>query len=246
MDITSAVVTGAASEIGRALAGQLAATGARLVLADVRAPALADVAAALGAVAVPTDVADPRAVQALAAAAPDAELVCLNAGMVGSALGPPWEVEPPEWDRVMAVNVGGVVNGLRAFVPRLMASGRAGHVLITASLAGLATFPGGGAYGASKHAVVAIAEQAALALADTPVGVTVLCPALVRTAMSPMGDDPADIAELALAAVHEGRFAVVPQEWRVAVRKRAEHLASGAPPVPPTPQNRGPSGASGW
>ncbi len=239
MDITSAVVTGAASGIGRALATSLATTGARLVLADVQGPPLAEVAGALGAVAVPTDVADPQAMEALAAAAPDADLVCLNAGIVGSALGPPWEVEPQEWDRVMAVNVGGVVNGLRAFVPRLVASGRPGHVLITASLAGLATFPGGGAYGASKHAVVAVAEQAALALADTPVGVTLLCPALVRTALSPVGDEPADIAELALLAVHERRFAVVPAEWRVAVRQRAEHLASGRPPVPPAPVSGG-------
>jgi NAD(P)-dependent dehydrogenase (short-subunit alcohol dehydrogenase family) len=235
MDITSAVVTGAASGIGRALAIRLASLGARLVLADVQALALADVAAAVEAVAVPTDVADPDAMEALAVAAPGAELVCLNAGIVGSALGPSWEVDPGEWDRVMAVNVGGVVNGLRAFVPRLLASGRPGHVLITASLAGLATFPNGGAYGASKHAVMAIAEQAALALAGTPVGVTVLCPALVRTAMSPVGDDPADVAERALAAVHAGRFAVVPDLWRAAVRQRAEHLVSGRPPVPPAP-----------
>jgi NAD(P)-dependent dehydrogenase (short-subunit alcohol dehydrogenase family) len=136
---------------------------------------------------------------------------------------------------VLAVNVGGVVNGLRAFVPQLLAAGQPGHMLITASLAGLATFPGGGAYGASKHAVVAIAEQAALALADTQVGVTVLCPALVRTGMSPVGDEPADVAEEALTAVHEGRFAVVPTAWRQAILQRAEHLTSGLPPTSPTP-----------
>ena len=231
MEITTAVVTGAASGIGRALATRLAATGTRLVLADTQAAALADVAAALGAAAVPTDVADHRAMQALAAAAPDAQLVCLNAGIVGSALGAPWEVDPQEWDTVLAVNVGGVVNGLRAFVPQLLAAGQPGHMLITASLAGLATFPGGGAYGASKHAVVAIAEQAALALADTQVGVTVLCPALVRTGMSPVGDEPADVAEEALTAVHQGRFAVVPTAWRQAILQRAEHLTSGLPPT---------------
>jgi NADP-dependent 3-hydroxy acid dehydrogenase YdfG len=235
MEITTAVVTGAASGIGRALATRLAATGTRLVLADTQAAALADVAAALGATAVPTDVADHRAMQALAAAAPDAQLVCLNAGIVGSALGAPWEVDPQEWDTVLAVNVGGVVNGLRAFVPQLLAAGQPGHMLIAASLAGLATFPGGGAYGASKHAVVAIAEQAALALADTQVGVTVLCPALVRTGMSPVGDEPADVAEEVLTAVHQGRFAVVPTAWRQAILQRAEHLTSGLPPTSPTP-----------
>jgi 1-deoxy-11beta-hydroxypentalenate dehydrogenase len=116
-----------------------------------------------------------------------------------------------------------------------LASGGPGHLLITASLAGLATFAGGGAYGASKHAVVAVAEQAALALAGSQVGVTVLCPALVRTAMSPVGVDPADLADEALAAVEQGRFVVMPQEWRRSVLDRAEHLTSGRAPTPPTP-----------
>jgi NAD(P)-dependent dehydrogenase (short-subunit alcohol dehydrogenase family) len=235
VQFTTAVVTGAAGGIGRALAVRVGSAASRLVLADVDAAALADTAGELGASAVPTDVSDPRAMEALAAAAPDAELVCLNAGIVGTAMGPPWEVGPEEWDAVFAVNVGGVVNGLRAFVPRLLASGRPGHILITASLAGLATFPGGGAYGASKHAVVAVAEQAALALAGTAVGVTVLCPALVRTAMSAVGVDPADVADEALAAVAAGRFVVVPGEWRAAVVQRGERLAEGRPPVPPAP-----------
>jgi NADP-dependent 3-hydroxy acid dehydrogenase YdfG len=235
MDITSAVVTGAASGIGRALAVRLAAAGTHMVLADVQAAALTEVAAGLHATALPTDVADPMAMQHLAAAAPDADLVCLNAGIVGTALGAPWEADPREWDTLLAVNLGGVVNGLRAFVPRLLASGRPAHILITASLAGLATFPGGGAYAATKHAVVAVAEQTALALADTPVGVTMLCPALVRSAMSPTGVDPADVADEALHAVQEGRFAVVPEAWRAAVLQRAENLVSGQPPTPPTP-----------
>jgi NAD(P)-dependent dehydrogenase (short-subunit alcohol dehydrogenase family) len=231
----TAVVTGAASGIGRALAAHLAAGGSRLVLADLPVPALDEVSAELRATAVPTDVADPAAMEALAAAAPDAELVCLNAGIVGPSLGAPWEVGPDEWDRVFAVNVGGVVNGLRAFVPRLLAAGRPAHLLITASLAGLATFPGGGAYGASKHAVVAVAEHAALVLSGTRVGVTVLCPALVRTALSPVGADPADVAAEALAAVAEGRFVVMPEEWAQAVQERADVLVSGRWPTPPSP-----------
>jgi NAD(P)-dependent dehydrogenase (short-subunit alcohol dehydrogenase family) len=235
MQFTSAVVTGAAGGIGRALAARLSSAGSRLVLADVDAVALAETAEELGAGAVPTDVSDPRAVEALAAAAPDADLVCLNAGIVGTAMGPPWEVSPEEWDAVFAVNVGGVVNGLRVFVPRLLALERPAHILITASLAGLTTFPGGGAYGASKHAVVAVAEQVALALADTEVGVTVLCPALVRTAMSPVGADPADVADEALAAVQTGRFVVVPGEWRAAVVQRAQLLMAGRPPALPAP-----------
>jgi NAD(P)-dependent dehydrogenase (short-subunit alcohol dehydrogenase family) len=235
MQFTTAVVTGAAGGIGRALAARLSSAGSRLVLADVDAVALAETAEELGAGAVPTDVSDPRAVEALAAAAPDADLVCLNAGIVGTAMGPPWEVSPEEWDAVFAVNVGGVVNGLRVFVPQLLALERPAHILITASLAGLTTFPGGGAYGASKHAVVAVAEQVALALADTEVGVTVLCPALVRTAMSPAGADPADVADEALAAVQTGRFVVVPGEWRAAVVQRAQLLMAGRPPALPAP-----------
>ncbi|GAA3217251.1 SDR family NAD(P)-dependent oxidoreductase [Nonomuraea helvata] len=234
MDITSAVVTGAAGGIGRALAARLRSTGARVVLADVDAAALAGAAAELEADAVRTDVSDAAQVEALAAAVPDVDLVCLNAGIVGRDLGAPWEVSPEDWDRVFAVNVGGVVNGLRAFVPRLLAAGRPAHILITASLAGLVTFPAGGAYAASKHAVVALAEQAALALADTPVGVTMLCPALVRTGMSPEGEDPATIAEQALAAVRAGTFAVVPDGWAAGITRRGQWLATGAQPEMPT------------
>src|SRR4051794_31740458 len=152
-ETSTAVVTGAASGIGRALAEALHARGARLVLVDIDADALAATAAPLGATAVRADVADPAAMNDLAARVPEARLVCLNAGVVGRGLGAPWEVPSDEWDRVFAVNVGGVVNGLRAFVPALLAAGESAHVLITASLAGLAIFPGGGAYGPSKHAV---------------------------------------------------------------------------------------------
>jgi NAD(P)-dependent dehydrogenase (short-subunit alcohol dehydrogenase family) len=112
----------------------VSSAASRLVLAEVDAAVLADTAMELGASAVPTDVSDPRAMEALAAAAPDAELLCLNAGIVGTAMGPPWEVSPGEWDAVFAVNVGGVVNGLRAFVDPdrpLRAFGRVG---VTAEL----------------------------------------------------------------------------------------------------------------
>ncbi|MEJ3657448.1 SDR family NAD(P)-dependent oxidoreductase [Actinomycetes bacterium KLBMP 9759] len=235
MDVTRAVVTGAAGGIGRALATALRAGGADVVLADVDASALGAVADELGGRAVRTDVSDPAAVEALAAAAGEVQLVCLNAGIVGADVGLPWEVGAADWDRVFAVNVGGVVNGLRAFVPRLLATGQPAHILITASLAGLATFPVGGAYAASKHAVVAVAEQAALGLAGTPVGVTMLSPALVRTGMSEEGEDPADIAAEALTAVRAGRFGVVPGEWHREIVRRSERLVAGEQPVMPSP-----------
>lgn len=231
----TAVVTGAGSGIGRALARGLAGRGANLVLADTNAITLRDVAQSLGATGVPTDVAVPEAVEALAQAAGEARLVCLNAGSVGAELGSPWEVTAADWDRVFAVNVGGVVNGLRAFVPRLLAANRPAHILITGSLAGAATFPGGGAYGPSKHAVVGVAEHAAMALADTPIGVSMICPALVSTGMSSEGIDPSDVAAEALATIEDGTFAVIPQQWQQAVVTSATRLASGQRPEAPAP-----------
>ncbi|MBP2478413.1 NAD(P)-dependent dehydrogenase (short-subunit alcohol dehydrogenase family) [Crossiella equi] len=230
----TAVITGAASGIGLALAEALHARGTGLVLADVNAPDLSEVAGRLGATAVPTDVTDPQALVALADEAPGARLVCLNAGILGQDLGAPWEVSAEDWDRVFAVNVAGVVNGLRAFVPRLLASGEPAHLLITASLAGAATFPYGGAYGPSKHAVTSLATATAQALADTPVGVTMLCPALVATKMSPEGVPPEEIAAAALRAVDEGRFAVVPEDWQeTVVRQRRQLVRGELPEVPP-------------
>jgi len=231
----TAVVTGAAGGIGAALARALAARGHHVVLADVDAEALDALADELGGRAVPTDVADPAAVERLAARAGPVDLVCLNAGVLSTHPGPVWEAPAAEWDRVLGVNLGGVVNGLRAFVPRLLDRGEPAHVLVTASLAGMLTWPGGGPYAASKHAVVAVAEQAALDLAATPVGVTVLCPALVRTGMSTEGADPMDVAALALDAVDRGRFAVIDPEWHPALATRAEALAAGRHPSLPAP-----------
>lgn len=86
-----------------------------------------------------------------------------------------------------------------------------------------------------RHAVVAVAEQAALALAGRPITVTVLCPALVPTGMSDAGADPADVARDALAAVDDGTFVVVPDAWSAAIADRGRRLADGERPVMPTP-----------
>lgn len=230
-----AVVTGSAGGIGAALAEELRARGYRLVLADITLDALADVAARTGASAVPTDVGDPDAAEALADRAEGASLVCLNAGIIGTDLGAPWEVSAHDWKRVFDINVGGVVNCLRAFVPRLLAAGRPAHVLVTASLAGLTVFPGGGAYGPSKHAVVAVVEHAAMALAGTPVTISMICPALVATGMSSAGVAPETVAAQALDAIDAGVFAVVPPEWRAAVLRQVDEVAFGRAPTPPAP-----------
>jgi NAD(P)-dependent dehydrogenase (short-subunit alcohol dehydrogenase family) len=229
-----AVVTGAASGIGRALATLLAARGQRLLLGDLDGPRVSALAAVLGAASVTGDVRDPGFFVEVAETMPDPHLVCLNAGVVGESLGHPWDVPAQEWIRVFEVNVRGVLNGLAEFVPRMLASGEDRSLLITGSLAGLVTFPSGGAYAASKHALTAVTEQTALALAGSRVRVTLLCPALVRTAMSDVGVEPEIIAGEALDAVARGVFAAVPQEWKQAVRDRGGRLSNGLPPSLPT------------
>jgi NAD(P)-dependent dehydrogenase (short-subunit alcohol dehydrogenase family) len=233
---SSALVTGAASGIGKALATVLGRNGYRLHLfdinremLDVTAPTLSAETATVGSVG------DHRAMQALADQLGPVDLLCLNAGVVSSSTGAPWETSPEEWDRVLGVNLHGVVNGLRAFVPLMLHDDRPRQILITASLAGVTTWPGGGPYAASKHAVLAVAEQTALQLADSNISVTVLCPALVRTGMSPDGEDPLVWADEALRALEEQRFAVVPNEWSLAVEQRARTLMDGTQPATPSP-----------
>ena len=181
----TAVITGAGSGIGAALAKLAAAQGMNLVLADINRADLEKVAAQLSASAVvqPTDVADPEAVQALADVAWDrfggVDLLCNNAGVVpGGRHRPVWDYAPEDWRWAFGVNVDGVVNGIRSFVPRMIAEGRAGHILNTASVAGFVSGSGSAVYGASKHAVVRITEALYAGLRDegAPIGVTMLCP----------------------------------------------------------------------
>jgi len=193
MELTAgkvAVVTGAASGIGLALAERFARAGLDVVLADVEEPALqaaAEKIAGLGAktLAVPTDVSDEAAVNALAAAAVDrfgaVHVVCNNAGVASHA--DPWFGPLSAWKWVLGVNLWGVIHGVRAFLPLLAAQGE-GHIVNTASIAGLipATGP---SYDATKHAVVAISEDLyrATNMAMLPVGVSVLCPGWVHTSI---------------------------------------------------------------
>ncbi|MEV0032467.1 SDR family NAD(P)-dependent oxidoreductase [Nocardia sp. NPDC050793] len=183
-----AVVTGAANGIGRAVAQALCDRDIRVVLADIDGDAVARAADELGSdtVAVPTDVADPHQVQRLADTTLErfgrVDLVFNNAGMAVGA--PIWLVEPEDWHRLWAVNVQGVVNGMRAFVPHLIAAGR-GHVVNTSSLAGVTTGPFNAPYTASKHAVVALTEalRGELDVLAPEIGATVVCPGPVDTQM---------------------------------------------------------------
>jgi short-subunit dehydrogenase len=190
-----AVVTGAASGIGRALSGRLAAAGAKLVLADIESVPLEAVAAELRdggteVVTVHADVSQAADVEGIATAAMDAfgalHLCVNNAGVAEGGL--TWEIDLPAWEWVIGVNLYGVVHGLRSFVPRIIASG-GGHVVNIASMAGLTSNPGMAPYNVTKHAVVTLSETLALDLSFThpEVGVTVVCPGWVRTQINRSG-----------------------------------------------------------
>jgi NAD(P)-dependent dehydrogenase (short-subunit alcohol dehydrogenase family) len=199
---TVAVVTGAASGIGLALADAFAAAGCAVVLADVEADALAAAEQRIGAagietLAVRTDVSKRDEVDDLVAQTLErfghVNVVCNNAGVAGG--GDPWFGGVESWEWVMGVNFWGVVHGTRAFLPHLVASGSA-HVVNTASIAGL--YPGfSPAYDASKHAVVALTEglHTAMTTAGLAVGVSCLCPGWVRTGIADATRNwPSDLA----------------------------------------------------
>ena len=186
----TAVVTGAASGIGLALARRFAGAGMRVVMADVERAALEKAAASVresGAEAldVVTDVSDPVQVEALAATAVEAfgnvHVLCNNAGVAAGGLIADLTLE--DWRWVLDVNLFGVIHGLRAFLPGMLAHGEEAHVVNTASMAGLVSPPMMAPYSASKFAVVAISESLhhELGLSGAKVRVSVLCPGWVNT-----------------------------------------------------------------
>lgn len=204
-----AVVTGAGQGLGRAIATELAGRGVSVMLADlledsVRSAAdeLADAGGGTITAAV-LDVSDADAVASLAQRVMDrfgrVDLVVNNAGIVPTDGKPLWEADLAQWRRVVDVNLFGVLHGIRAFVPHLVAAGR-GHVVNIASLAGLlAGTPLSASYGTSKHAVVATSEalRAELDMMELPIGVTVVCPGFVRTPMAESTWDMTRTQELA-------------------------------------------------
>ena len=184
-----AVVTGAASGIGRAMAGRWCDEGMKVVLADVEEGALAVAEKELSSsgaevLAVRTDVSKGEDMDALAAAAMDrfgaVHIVCNNAGVGGGGLAQ--QLTEKDWQWVLGVNLWGVIHGQRVFLPILMEQNE-GHVVNTASVAGLVTSPFMSPYCASKFAVVAMSEclQKELAMQGSQVGVSVLCPGFVNT-----------------------------------------------------------------
>ena len=183
-----AVVTGGGSGIGRALADAFARERAKVVVADIDAAAAESAATALrargaDALAVPTDVTDLDSVNALAdrayAAYGAVHVLCNNAGV--AAWGGLESATHRDWQWVLGVNLWGVIHGIEAFVPRMVAGKQGGHIVNTASMAGLIASQGLGVYNTSKYAVVGLSETLVKDLRPYGIGVSVLCPLGVAT-----------------------------------------------------------------
>ena len=228
----TAVVTGAASGIGFALAERCASEGMKVVLADVEQGALDEAARTLdgGAevLAVRADVSRWEDVEALAGRAFEAfgsvHLLCNNAGVARTGGGGPglWNRSLDDWRWLLGVNLWGVIHGVQAFLPRVMAQDEESHIVNTASVAGL--LHANDIYGVTKHAVVALSEALyqQLVLARSRVGVSVLCPGWVRTnLLNAERNRPVELG---------GESAPSTEEARLRAWSARERMEGGMPP----------------
>ena len=225
-----AVVTGGGSGIGRAMALALAREGARVVLADLDEAAMDGVARqarghGVETLAVRTDVTELAQVQALAERAWKAfgavHVLCNNAGV--AAWGGLEKATHRDWQWVLGVNLWGVIHGIEAFVPRMIAGGQRGHIVNTASMAGLTTAPYMSVYDVTKHGVVALSESMykELHISGAPIGVSVVCPGLIDTnIMRSSRNRPEDLADA-------GKIGAAAQSFGEALGSR---LTGGYPP----------------
>jgi NAD(P)-dependent dehydrogenase (short-subunit alcohol dehydrogenase family) len=209
-----AVVTGGASGIGRGMAERFGAEGMKVVLADVEEKALKQTEAefrekGIDVLAVQTDVSKAEQFEKLAQQTLDAfggvHIVCNNAGVAG-AWGPTFANTLDDWNWIMGVNLWGVIHGVRTFVPIMLDKGDEGHIVNTASLAGI--MPGRGIYGVTKQAVVALSESLynELKMANSKIGVSVLCPGWVDTNIADADRNrPADLSKTVDAIPDEQR-----------------------------------------
>jgi NAD(P)-dependent dehydrogenase (short-subunit alcohol dehydrogenase family) len=228
-----AVVTGGASGIGAALCRRFAAEKASVVVADVDAPGAAAVAQDIDGLAMPGDMSVEADVTALVDAAlltfGRIDLFCANAGILwGSRPDDPTAVIGPNapdeaWERIWRVNVLAHVYAARAVVPLMLDQG-GGHILVTASAAGLLTMLGNAPYSVTKHAALAFAEWLAITYGDRGIGVSCLCPQLVRTEMlaaaAPAAEqqgiaqlgvlEPDAVADAVVEGLREERFLILP------------------------------------
>jgi NAD(P)-dependent dehydrogenase (short-subunit alcohol dehydrogenase family) len=252
-----AVVTGGGSGIGRALVDVFARERARVVVADIDEAAAVEAAAAVRArggtaIAVCTDVTDLAQVQALAdrvfGELGAVDVLCNNAGV--ALWGGLEAATHRDWQWALGVNLWGVIHGLESFLPRMIASGRRGHVVNTASMAGLVATRGLGIYNTTKYAVVGLSETLVKDLAPHGIGVSVLCPMGVATrirssdrtrpvhlknetgppvtaGMALDGDTlaPEAVAEMVLSAIRANRLYVITHpEALDAIRRRFQRI----------------------
>ena len=215
LDGRAAVVTGAASGIGLAVADRLAAEGVRVLMTDLDGDAVGEAAASVGShggevEALQVDVRDPDAVARAAGHAVDRfgalHIAVNNAGIVNG--GTSWELDLADWQRVLDVNLWGVIHGVRAFVPRILDSGDEGHVVNVASIAAVLPLARLGPYTVAKHGVLGLSDvlRADLADAGARVGVSVVMPGMIRTGMNPIGTvEPATVAANVVDAIRTQR-----------------------------------------
>lgn len=257
--MSTCVITGAASGIGAGLARHAASLGMNLVLADWDETSLNALAGTLNVetLALPTDVRNEAAVHALAKAAYDrfgnVDLLFNNAGVLSSGL--TWEIDAATWQRSLDVNIGGVVNIIRAFVPRLIAADRPARIINTSSLGGFLTSPFMSPYSATKFAIVAISEALAAELAaiDSKVQVSLLAPGPVKSAIMDeqapaqtadfmdmlrgMNDEngmsPEQLAEIVFCAAERGDYWIFPhpEMLEAPLRNRTEMILERRSPT---------------
>src|SRR3954451_6376670 len=222
VDGLRAVVTGAGSGIGGALARRLAAGGAQVVVNDLDAATAARTAASIGALPAAGDATSVDGISALLAQARadlgGVDLFCANAG-VGTGGGP--EAPEHDWEVAWQVNVLGHVRAARLLLPEWLGRGR-GHFLATVSAAGLLTMPGAAPYSVTKHAALAFAEWLSITYGDRGIRVQALCPQGVRTPMlaasgevgwvvlEPTAIEPEQVADVTVDALESGPFLVLP------------------------------------
>ena len=231
IDGSVAVVTGAGSGIGRAIAAALASAGASVVAGDIDAASAAETAEMIGGVSVAADAASADGIAALLATAHRAfgrvDIYVANAGIVGP---PGLGDDEDAWDRIIDINLRAHIRAAKAVVPEWLERGR-GHFVAVASAAGLLTQIGAAGYSVTKHAAVGFAEWLAITYGDKGIGVSCVCPMGVDTpllrAMSESPDpeaqvagaavtgagavvSPRDVAELVVQAITHGTFLVLP------------------------------------
>jgi NAD(P)-dependent dehydrogenase (short-subunit alcohol dehydrogenase family) len=258
-----AVITGAASGIGRALAERCVEEGMDVALADLRLEGLASLAEELESrgsrvLKVAVDVSDANAMQAFAQRCVSelgpVTLLFNNAGIL--QVGQAWGHSAPEWQKIFAVNVMGVVNGLNAFVPGMIAEAQPGHIVNTGSVGSLVAAPGMAQYTACKMAVRGITESLVydLAAAGAPVEVSLLCPGPVSTSISdellglkagseeskantqmlaqqPDFISPEQCAQHVFNAIREGRFWIFTHPFSAHYKRVTDAILSGSNPV---------------